>query len=94
MSDTVKSLNTVAQWAVDAVKARPFDQSTMRGECVFDRENGVRLIQTGKDRFTVVYGKEVKTGLTYAQAGSAYGLAIMHALACEGLLDNRARGER
>lgn len=54
----------------------------------------VKLYQTGVDRFTVVYGKQVRTGLDYGHAASEYGLSIMHALACDGKLDNRARGER
>lgn len=55
----------------------------------------VRLIQTGKDRFIVEYGKQIRTNLNYEEAALEYGSCIMHALACEGLLDNRAKkGER
>lgn len=54
----------------------------------------IRLEQTGVDRFTVTYGKQVKRGLTYNDAALEYGAAIMHALACDGKLDNRERGER
>lgn len=54
----------------------------------------ISLIQTGKDRFTVVYGKQTKKRLSYAQAAEEYGAAIMHALACDGKLDNREQGER
>lgn len=54
----------------------------------------VRLEQTGVDKFVVTYGKQVKSGLTYAQAASELGADIMHALACDGKLDNRHRGER
>lgn len=49
----------------------------------------VKLIQTGIDRFTVEYGKEIKADLRYGPAATALGSAIMHALACEGGLDNR-----
>jgi hypothetical protein len=54
----------------------------------------IKLEQTGVDRFTVTYGKQVKKGLTYGAAAAEYGSCIMHALACEGRLDNRERGER
>lgn len=52
------------------------------------------LSQRGKDNFTVTYGRQVDRGLTYGQACGKLGQAIMHALACEGKLDNRERGER
>jgi hypothetical protein len=54
----------------------------------------IRLIQNGVDRFTVEYGKQIDAGLTYGEAAAKYGQAIMHALACEGKLDNRERGEK
>ncbi len=85
---------TVMQWADAAVKAKPFDPETGKGECYRDEQHGVRLIQNGVDRFTVVYGKSVKTSLTYAQAAAEMGAAIMHSVACDGDLDNRERDER
>lgn len=54
---------------------------------------GVRLIQQGKDLFAVVYGRQIKERLNYAEAASEYGACIMHALACDGKLDNRKKGE-
>jgi len=48
----------------------------------------IRLIQTGLDSFTVLYGEQSRTGLTYAKAAQEYGASIMHALACGGLLLN------
>jgi hypothetical protein len=86
--------NVVMAWADDAVTYPAFSERTNRGECHRDEACGVRLIQTGKDRFTVVYGKQVKADLNYAQAAAEYGRSVMHALACEGMLDNRERGER
>jgi hypothetical protein len=53
----------------------------------------IKLEQTGIDRFTVTYWKQVKSGLNYAQAAAEYGECIMHALACNGDLDNRDKGE-
>jgi hypothetical protein len=54
---------------------------------------GVTLQQRGRDSFRVVYGKQIKDGLTYAQAAGELGAAIMHALACDERLDNREKGE-
>ena len=51
----------------------------------------IRLTQQGVDRFTVHYGKQIKTHLSYAVAAQELGAAIMHALACEGKLDNREK---
>jgi hypothetical protein len=48
----------------------------------------IQLLQAGPDDFTVIYGKQVRTHLTYARAAHEYGEAIMHALACDGKLDN------
>lgn len=47
----------------------------------------IALDQTGRDKFTVTYGKQVRAGLDYAQAAHEFGLCVMHALACDGLLD-------
>lgn len=53
----------------------------------------IELRQRGKDRFVVIYGLQVDDELTYGAAAAKLGQAIMHALACEGQLDNRERGE-
>ena len=55
---------------------------------------GIGLYQLGVDRFEVVYGKQIHTDLTYGQGCDKLGQAIFHALACDGKLDNRERGER
>lgn len=63
-------------------------------ECIkteIEHQHPVSLIQTGLDRFTVVYGKQATVGLSYAQAADEYGSCVMHALACAGRLDNRTR---
>jgi len=54
----------------------------------------IKLEQTGLDSFTVTYGLQVKDHLTYSQAAKELGSCIMHALACDSKLDNRAKGER
>jgi hypothetical protein len=51
----------------------------------------IYLNQKGRDNFQVVYGDEVKENLTYDHAANALGAAIMHALSCQGMLDNRKR---
>ncbi len=53
----------------------------------------IKLEQRGKDDFRVTYGKQVRDRLCYADAASELGASIMHALACEGNLDNREKGE-
>lgn len=54
----------------------------------------IQLSQTGIDRFEVRYGAQANTSLSYGQAATKLGQALMHALACEGKLDNRERDER
>lgn len=54
----------------------------------------IKLEQRGKDSFRTTYGLEVSDLLDYTRAASNLGSAIMHALACEGKLDNREKGER
>jgi hypothetical protein len=65
-----------------------------RGTCYHNTDLDVQLTQTGIDRFTVRYGKQVKTALTYSQAAAELGACIMHSLACNEKLDNREKGER
>ena len=54
----------------------------------------IKLEQSGIDRFTVTYWLQVETGLSYAVAAKQLGEAIMHALSCDGKVDNRERGMR
>ena len=54
---------------------------------------GIRLIQNGLDRFNVVYGMQCRDNLTYAEAARELGECIMHALACDGAIDNRTQAE-
>jgi hypothetical protein len=69
--------------------------STMKKRtCYSDQRNGITLEQVGRDNFIVTYGLQVERGLTYGKAATALGGVIMHALSCDGLVDNRERGER
>jgi hypothetical protein len=49
----------------------------------------IALHQLGVDRFEIRYGQQIDTGLSYAKACAKLGQAIMHALACDGRIDNR-----
>ena len=53
----------------------------------------IRLYQKGKNRFDVHYGKQLRLGLTYQAAAKDLGQSILHALACDGKIDNRGEGE-
>jgi hypothetical protein len=61
--------------------------------CFESDEFDIELTQNGFDSFTVRYGKQVKSSLDYARAAAELGSCIMHALACDGKLDNRTRTE-
>jgi hypothetical protein len=52
----------------------------------------IRLEQDG-GLFRVTYGYQVDDCLTYGEAASKLGQAIMHRAACDGLLDNTNEGE-
>lgn len=52
----------------------------------------IKLEQHGIDNFAVRYGQQLDgPGLNYADAAAKLGQAFMHALACEGKIDNRER---
>lgn len=46
----------------------------------------IKLEQTGKNRFSVTYGKQIKTKMDCDNAALELGACIMHALTCEGLI--------
>ena len=54
---------------------------------VNDLDCEVTLFQTGKDLFTVQYGKHIKTKLNYANAAIEYGKCIMHSATCSNRID-------
>lgn len=60
----------------------PVKLANCKGKDSYD----VSLWRYGKT-FTVIYGEEQKAGLDYSNAARAFGLAVLHACACEGLLD-------
>lgn len=47
----------------------------------------IKLEQFKPDHFSVTYGKEEHALLSYAQACAFLGKAILHALACEGKVE-------
>ena len=46
------------------------------------------LLQNNHDNFTVQYGAEVEANLDYSQAAKAVGFCIMHALSCDGKIND------
>lgn len=46
----------------------------------------VLLEQYANGRFRVVYGKDITSNLTYEDACTSLGAALMHSLACKGSL--------
>jgi hypothetical protein len=50
----------------------------------FESQYAVELWQTGKGRFSVEYGADIRHSLSYAQAAKEFGLCVMHAAACAG----------
>lgn len=59
-----------------------------KGNVICYSADDVHLIQTGTNRFTVIYFLQVKTGLDYSAAAMELGCCIMHQAACNCLLDN------
>lgn len=59
----------------------------------FKMDNNVTLDQRGPDDFRVTYGQQVEDHLNYADAAMKFGQAIMHSIACKGILDNRSKKE-
>lgn len=53
----------------------------------------IELWKAGPDDFTILYGLDIKKGLTYVAAATELGRCIMHALACESKIDNRTMEE-
>jgi hypothetical protein len=53
-------------------------------------EYEIKLEQTGRDKFIVTYGADVSKG-DYEYAARKLGGAIMHALACQSLLNNERK---
>jgi hypothetical protein len=47
----------------------------------------IELKRKSNNNFSVIYGKQFKDGVTYADAAKELGECIMHALALEGKLD-------
>jgi hypothetical protein len=63
----------------------------MKAQKVYENKEfdyDIVLKQTGKDRFTVLYGMQVDSGLDYCEAAAKIGQAILHALCCQGKMDN------
>ena len=46
------------------------------------------LLQNEPDNFTVQYGEEIESNLDYSQAAKSMGFCIMHALSCDGKIND------
>lgn len=46
------------------------------------------LLQTEPGNFTVQYGAEIESNLDYSQAAKSIGFCVMHALSCDGKINN------
>ena len=46
------------------------------------------LLQNEPDNFTVHYGAEIESNLDYSQAAKSIGFCVMHALSCDGKINN------
>lgn len=69
------------------------DEPRVKGKEV-GRVQGVRLIRQSPPRFNyrggswaVVYGLQVKEGLSRADAASELGKCVMHSMSCDGAFD-------
>ena len=46
------------------------------------------LLQNEPDNFTVQYGAKIESNLDYSQAAKLIGFCVMHALSCDGKINN------
>ena len=46
------------------------------------------LQQNEPDNFTVQYGEEIESNLDYSQAAKSIGFCVMHALSCDGKIND------
>ena len=46
------------------------------------------LLQNEPDNFTVQYGAEAESNLDYSQAAKSIGFCVMHALSCDGKIND------
>lgn len=89
----------VYEAAQEMLRQRPDEVKNGKPACIhlFNHGSGaaagVRVHQTGIDRFAVLYGLQERKGLNYAQAAHEFGECVFHALACDSKLDNSERGE-
>jgi len=67
----------------------------MNNICFKTKEAGYPIVisQQGVDSFTVQYGKQFDRNLSYGEAAERFGLCLMHALSCQGKIDNRTEEE-
>jgi len=52
-----------------------------------DGDYPVQIIATGVNRFNVVYGADIRTGLNWLEAAHEFGECVFHSLECAGKVD-------
>ena len=52
-----------------------------------DGDVPVSLFQNSVNSFKVIYGAQIKSGLSYAEAAKEYGECVFHSLSCADLID-------
>jgi hypothetical protein len=50
-------------------------------------EGGIVELWADRADFAIVYGLQMKTGLSYAEAAADLGASLLHAVRCDGKLD-------
>lgn len=48
----------------------------------------LQLLQQKRNRFTVIYGLQIKKDLSYTEAAREFGYCLLHNLACAGRLED------
>lgn len=51
-------------------------------------DNTVSLYQTGVGAFEVIYGKQIKSNLSYLKAAEEFGLCVIHSAQCGGFIED------
>lgn len=89
------TLDTINDWCWGGYHAKRIEPAVSapvagapHGQKVFETRNNIALYQARNKKFTVVYGLQVSTNLDYLPACTELGSCILHALACDGQVNN------
>jgi len=81
----MKLPKTAKDWKGDDIKIEWPPKAKPIAKC-----GSVYLLQSGADKFHIVYGLEVKMAMDWCTAASQFGHSVMHQAACDGLLKHPA----